>query len=1375
MAAAAGTTHPSDTALGSQNGSQRSAIVHRPVLEDSTRSAMFPFRDDSTMIMDTVTSAAHALSRNLLDQLQHDYPAVYEALKAYEKAARHLKSKYKAKEAELLRCISVGEELLSQMDVLKRRCEVLAQERDAAMAACVSAAASPRERAPTTGGTALSKSSWAEERRSLLKSHETECERYRIEVQKVLQDAAATQTQKRELELALKRTTAQLSEAEEQLRTAQDAISDCKAHYAAQQEKEMERYRAALAKQLSEVRQKADLDRETALSEAMIELERLQRALVRTQKELTEHQRASGSAQALQAELTCPADTEVASLQMQIRTLRETNHDLQQRLQRREAELQLSGAAKSTGVRRDDNQSSLTLASNSNRDVTLHGRTLTSSLVNVRPEFKGDAADASGLAAAKERLLEENARLRQKLQEVARRGQDDVDKEHAARLSLQQQMQTMEAQSHILRTEVVSRIQKELQQTKEQLEVFQAQSAMAERAAAELEMQTTSLQEEKATLADALSAEKSTTEKLFRELNAAEESQNALDQQLRDVSAAAQEKERLVVQLQREKGQLFNALRTLQAQAADIEVALTTVTTEQSESTAAHEGALSRLQDRCVLLEHEAEELRTERNALRCRLGDAEEAIDVLKDAQRVSQELVREAQRCTKTAEDRASVAIDQLTLQQQTSAVRLAEAQQQLERAHNQQRDLSRRMEVCQQELSRREEALRKSAEAQEELTAELERLREVQADRDENVRKRWRQQYAQSTLEREKLIAMKEAHVADLQRQQKDLQMSLAASEDHVAQLHEQRRQLQDALSDSLATAASHKGRIQALEEELARAVAEQRAAQSDLQRFSGEQERSSRAALSLQPSGECDALAAVRLAQLQGQLTEYEAAISAAEKSRQRMQSTVLGCLMPVDANGEVTADADNMWDVLLDLLREADQKLCSRSTSAASVQHRQVRPEEGILASDDRQPSDAASVPIDASLCAAAAVMRAIHDLVQHLHDADRRRWRCVRDKVLAACHAASAASDAAAPVDPAPAATENRAGASPEKLCADLASALQAWAVALSTSQDYLAASAAQIGKAAHLASKEEAQKAQLTQLAMAVRTAEEQRDALQVALEEMTVKYSEAAKRADAQESRVEALRHDVAVRDSRVREMEHRLEVRQTELQAERAEWVSKWQEAQRHREAEKKEAELEHAHLRAQVAAAEEAGHQSTQRAVQESTDALRQLRTQLQTLRETSSETEAQLRQQITQMSCEKVDTARALSRLKNVVAQLEERLNSTEMALKSREAELEAAMVAMQELKRVQLQRSADGAAAEAFEQRTLTEQVASLQAQLLSMQRDHDMQDTLHATERAEMAALRKVNASLEARLAEVEGDRAPLREQLHSLLSFTE
>nr|CAJ2471538.1 unnamed protein product [Leishmania braziliensis] len=1322
--------------------------------------------------MNTATSAARALSSDLLSRLQHDYPTVYEALHVYKKAVRHLKDKYEAKETELRRCISVGEELLGQMDVLKQRCEVLAQERDKAIATLGLAAASTVEHTHPTDATASSSSSWAEEKRTLLRSHEVECERYRTGMQKVLQGAAAAQAQKRELELALERTAAQLRETEKQLRTAQDTAVDCEARCATQHEKEIERHRAALARQLAEVRQQAEVDRETVLAEAMVELERLQRALVRTQKELVELQQASGDAQALQAELASTAAAEQASLQRQIRTLEEANHDLLQRLQRREAETQLLRAESSTSARRDDSQRS---PASANRGAGVCDSALANSLVDPRRESMNDVADVAGLAAVQVRLREENARLRQKLQEVARRGQDEVDEEHAARLSLQQHLHTVEAQSHILRTEVVGRIQQELQQARDQVEVSQAHGATVQRAAAELKVQTAALQEEKATLTDALRAEKETTERLWQELKAAQERQDALNQELQGASVAAQEKDQLVAQLQREKSQLLTALRTFQAQAADIETALTTVTAEQSESTAAHEATVSRLQDRCVLLAHEAEELRTERAALQCRLGDAEEAVDALKDAQRVSQALVREAQRGAKAAEDRASFAANQLTLQRQTSAARLAEVQQHLERAHTQQRDLSRRMEECQQELSRKEEALRKRAEAQEVLVAEIEQLRADQANRDESLRERWRQQYAQSSLERERLIAIKEAHIADLQRQQQELQMSLAENEDCVAQLQGQRQQLQAALSDSLATAAGHKGRIQALEEELACTREAHRTAQRELQRVAGERERDSSATPALQPSGECDASAAARLAQMQVQLAECEAALCAAERSRQLVQCTVLGCLIPIDTSGAVKADTDKVWDTLLDLLSHGEQELRSRSTSAMQAQAWQVSQNEVSPVSDDKQTADAASLPIDAIQRAAAGVLRATNNLLRYLHDADLHRWSCVINKVMAALVVTEAASEETASAGAGPPAIEGPAAASSEKLCADLASALRMWAQALRQTQDHLAEHVAQVAKAAHLASTEAAQRTQLKQLTLATRTAEEQCGALQVALEEMTAKYSEVVKRAEAQESRAEALRHDVAARDICVREMEHRLDVCQAEVQAERAEWVSKWQEVQRHREAEKKEAEAEHARLRAQVMATEEAAHHSTQRAVQESAGAQQQLHTQLQALLESSSAMEVQLRQQVTQLSRGKEDSERGLRRLKSVVAQLEERLSSTEETLRSRETELKIAVASMQELKQAQLQRRADGAAANAFEQRTLTEQVASLQAQLLSSQRDHEMQEALHAAERAEMAALRKVNTSLETRLAEVEGDRAPLREQLHSLLSFTE
>ncbi|KAG5491470.1 hypothetical protein JIQ42_01373 [Leishmania sp. Namibia] len=1372
MAATARVPRPTGAVLGSQRELQQSAIVDRRILEDRARATAGVFRDDSNVTADTTMSTAPALPSDLLERLQRDYPAVYEALRVYENALRRLKEKYKAKETELRRCISVGEELLGHMDALKKRCEALARERDEAVAASAAAAASATEVAHSTGVTASRTRSWEDEKRSLLRLHELECERYRTEAEKALQDIAAAQAQSRELEGALKRTKAQLSEAEKQLSTAHDAVADREAHYATQKEQEIERQRVSFERQLAELRQQADVDRETVLAEAMIELERLQRALVRTQKELVELQQASGGAQALQAEVASAAATEQASLQRQLRALSEANDDLRQRLQRREAERQLLCTASSTGVRRDDSQRSLTLTSDSNRDAAACGSTLADTLVGHRLVSIGAAADASDSVAAQERLREENARLRQKLQEVARRGQDDVDEEHAARLSLQQQLHTMEAQSHILRTEVVGRIQQELQEAKDQVEMCQAHRATAERTAAELEVQMTALQGERATLADALHAEKVKTERLCQEVKEAQEMQSVLSKELDGASAAAQERDQLVVQLQREKGQLLSALRTLHAQTADIEVALTTVTAEHSEGTAAHEDFVSRLQDRCVLLEHEADELRAESAALRRRLGDAEEAIDVLKDAQRVSQELVREAQRVAKGAEDRASIASDQLALQQQSSAVRLAEAHQHLDRARTQQRDLARQMEGCRQELSRKEEALRKSAEAQEALVAELQRLRAEQANRDENVRECWRQQYAQSSLEREKLIAIKEAHIADLQREQQELQRSLADSQDCVVQLQKQRQQLQETLSGSLATAASHRGRIQALEEELARTAEEHRAAQRALERFAEERERSASAAAGPGSSGEQAAVAALRHAQLQAQLTECEAALSAAERSLQRIQHTVLGCLTPAGACGESTADTDQMWSVLLDLLTQGAQELHPRRTPAVHIQ--QVGVEE-VDAASDGQTANAAPVTIDACQRAAASVMCAAHGLVRHLHDADRRRWSCMREKLLAACVAADAASEEeAAPGGAASPTLEDPAGPSSEKLCACLASALRALAQALKTAQDHLADHDAHAAKASQLASKEVAQRAQLMQLTAAVCTAEEQRGALQAALEEMTAKYAEAVKRADAQQSRAEALRHDVALRDTRVREMEHRLDVRQAELQAERAEWVSKSQEVQRHREVEKKEAEVERAHLRAQLIAAEEEARHSAQKAVQESADALQQLRTQLQALRETSSATEVQLRQQVTELSREKEDSARALHRLKSVVVQLEERLNSTEETLRIREAELDTAVASAQELKRVQLQRRADDAAADAFEQRTLTEQVASLQAQLLARQRDYAMQETLHAAERAEMAALRKANASLEMRLAEVESDRAPLRDQLHSLLSST-
>ncbi|KAG5493789.1 hypothetical protein JKF63_01621 [Porcisia hertigi] len=1379
-AAAAGVTRPGDTILGNHQELQRAALLDGPALEGCAGAAVDVSRDSTTVIAKMTASASRALSSDLLAELQRDYPTVCEALQIYEKVVRHLKDRYKAKETELLRCISVGEELLGQMEVLKQRCEALAHERDEALAVSASAPVLLPERARATGDASLSPNTWWEEKRSMQRSHEAACERYRAEVKKALRDTAAAQAQRRELGLSLERTATQLSETEQQLRTAHDVIADCEVHHATKQKEEMERQRVVFARQLAEVRQQSDVDRETALAESMVELERLQRALVRAQTELAEQQKASRSSQALREEVMCAAAAEQASLQQQIHILAEANRGLQERLQQREAGIKLHSAADSTAIGQDDSHCSPVLAGDSHRGAAICGSILVDPLADARGGSVDNAVDASGLAAAQRRLREENARLRQKLQEVVRQGQDDVDEEHAARLSLQQQLQTMDAQSHILRTEVVGCLQQELRQAKEQLETCQAHSAAVQRNAAELEMQKAALQEEKVDLLDALRVEKSLTEQLHRELNAARERHDTLNDKLQGFNAVAQEKEQLIVQLQREKGKLANALRTLQLQAVDIEAALTTITAQQSESNAAHEDSMSRVRDRCVFLEHEAEELRAERATFQSRLRDAEEAIDVLKDAHRVSQELVWEAQRGTKAAEHRASVATDQLRLQQQTSAAHLAEVQQHLEHARAQHRDLAQQLERCQRELSQKEETLRKSTETQEALIAEVKSA--AQAGRVESRREQWCQQLAQSNLEEQgKLIAMKEAHIGDLHRQMHELRVLLTESESRATQLYAQRQELQASLSDSLVTAASRKGRIQALEEELARTAEERSAAQRERLRSSAGRQVSPSAIPDVRSSGDCDVSATVRLIKAQSHLAESEAALCAAEQSRQRVQRTVLECLTPVDAAAAaaaaagVTADVDKRWDMLLHLLRQGDQELRSRSSPEEHAHIQGMKVEEVGSGFDDRKSGSTVSRIIDANQRASAVVLGAVYDLVRLLHDADRCHWSCVRKKILAACAVADAVNEEAALVEATPLPTEDQANASWEKRCADFFSALRTWAGALEMTRDHLIDHGAQVAKAVQQASKEVAQEAQVTQLAAAVRAAEEQRDALQTALEEMTAKYAEAVKRADAHENCVESLRHCVMERDTRLREMAHRLDVRQAEAQAERAEWVSKWQEAQRHREAEKEEAEAMCADLRAQVGAAEKAGYHSTQRAVQESADALQQLCAQLQALRETSSATEVQLQQQVTQLSREKEESEQTLRQLKTVVAQLEGRLSSTEETLRLREVELSTATSSIQEFERVQRQRHVDGAVAGAFEQRALSEQVASLQAQLLSSQHNHNMQERLRASEKAEMDALRKVNASLEARLAEVEGDRAPLREQLHSLLSVTE
>ncbi|RNF19015.1 uncharacterized protein Tco025E_04262 [Trypanosoma conorhini] len=67
-----------------------------------------------------------------LAQLRRRSPDAYQALLQYEQICRHDTAVIEAKEAELQRCIDVGQEVLGQLDQLKARCSQLADERDGA-------------------------------------------------------------------------------------------------------------------------------------------------------------------------------------------------------------------------------------------------------------------------------------------------------------------------------------------------------------------------------------------------------------------------------------------------------------------------------------------------------------------------------------------------------------------------------------------------------------------------------------------------------------------------------------------------------------------------------------------------------------------------------------------------------------------------------------------------------------------------------------------------------------------------------------------------------------------------------------------------------------------------------------------------------------------------------------------------------------------------------------------------------------------------------------------------------------------------------------------------------------------------------------------
>ncbi|KAH9599220.1 hypothetical protein LSM04_009594 [Trypanosoma melophagium] len=68
-----------------------------------------------------------------LATLRRSSPDAYQALLQYEQLCRHNTAVIEAKETELRRCIDVGQEVLAKMDQLQLRCSQLAKERDDAL------------------------------------------------------------------------------------------------------------------------------------------------------------------------------------------------------------------------------------------------------------------------------------------------------------------------------------------------------------------------------------------------------------------------------------------------------------------------------------------------------------------------------------------------------------------------------------------------------------------------------------------------------------------------------------------------------------------------------------------------------------------------------------------------------------------------------------------------------------------------------------------------------------------------------------------------------------------------------------------------------------------------------------------------------------------------------------------------------------------------------------------------------------------------------------------------------------------------------------------------------------------------------------------
>jgi chromosome segregation ATPase len=1323
-----------------------------------------------------------SLSSAVLARLQTEYPAVYTALRVYEKAVRHHKEKFKAKEAELLRCIGAGEELLEQIDALKQRCELLGRERDDAVAAAAAAVAAAQQTsgqdkehlAPSEAVKAAQV--WDAEKKELIDTYEAQCSRLREQLQDALQQTSIANAEQHELEAALRGTRSQLRQAEDRLREMEGAYEERASADAAQRDRDMQQQQLLFQQQIAQVQQQADMDKETVLAEATVELERLQRALVRAEKELKEQQHTSERSTMLLSESGNAATVEMANLRRQVRQLEDANHDLQLQLRRKQPESRLSGRTEEGRliVVGDGTAYSGSMTSNSNGSTVFSAPSVVGTRQPLQQSLApgGDVAGGGALSSSVQRhLQEENVRLRDKLHEVSRQAQDEIDAAHEARLKLQQQLKAAETQMQLLRSSVIAGLEQELSQARTRTDVAEVHCRELQEVADGFEARVIALQRGCAEAATERDAARQAHEQLQHEMQELRDTMASLQQEIKATTSEVHRKGALVVQLQREKQQLVVALRTVQAETATIEDSLAEMRAKHEEGVVMREMTAAQLQERCILLEHEVEEAKEERLTLCSRLRDAEEAVDVLKDAQRVAQEVVRDAQRKAREVEDKANAGVEQLRTQQHVWQSRATEAEQERNRLRAQLTTVSQRLRDHQEELAKRDEAVRQSADKAAALTAELRQLREFQLGRDEASRERWRQQYAQNTADREQLLVSKEQQIEFLQQQQRELAATLAERDDRLEHLLQQRQQAQAALSDAVASSATYKGRIQALEEELMRVEKERAEARAELLQLAETYKRAQ--VTGATTAGGCSTEATgLRVAELEAKLAECEEELRTEERQRQQAQTTLLQLVLPPSRSTDTSANLSSRhtWDSIVEVLDEVVNDLSMQRVVLTNG----LTAKEGDDSSPTRLP--------DACQRAAVAVLRSVRDWVEHLHDGDAQRWAALKRTVLRvyAAHdneewdAAGRGGLHPHSGPPSPSAGVDCGDVSSvEQLRERFAAASKSLTMALSDMRTEWATANADLRRAEELLKVKEDHTSHLDELTAALSLKEKECAAALTSLDEVQRKYSEVSRKAAALQVNVDQLRQDVAEREASLAQTQNRLESRSVELQAERAEWLAKWQESLRHREREKSDHESEVQELRSRLVAAEEAATASAGASRAQTDEVQRQLRSQLQEVQKTASMTEVSLRQQVATLTQEKTHAAQGLRSLKKVVTDLEVRVNNADAALQEKDAQLVSTEKKLQEIQRAHQETLANGMAAEAYGQESMANQIASLQLQLRTCRQENEMMAAAHAAEEAELQALRKVNASLESRLSEVEEERAPLRQQLHSLLSF--